>query len=357
MQTFTHNTTKNLLLGFGIWSAYNFLNAGILSIQEKLPYINAWSSTATVNYTMALVSIPLWFLCNKFPFRRSKILPFFGFHLVSAVLFAALSISIAFSIYWLVFGEFLVKILLSRGIHMWQFLDGLTKYGLLVGIFYTVSFYKKFKEKELKETELNLLAKNMELQNLKSQINPHFLFNALNSVNALITKSPEKARTMNAKLAQLLRLSLDGYDQKFVTLEQELQFIRNYLDIEKIRFGKKLQVDEQIDDSALDARIPSMLLQPLVENAIKHGISQQARGGTLGLHIRKANKYLNFEIENSCKSPPQKALEKSPNKGIGLKNTVDRLKRLYGDACDLELNNNDCTFKVSFKIPYEKARI
>ena len=277
---------RHIFLGFAIWTAYNFLNAGILSIQEKMPYSLAWRSTAIANYMMALLSIPLWYSCKKFPFNKSSI-RFFGIHFLGSIFFTIVWLSLTYGFYWVTSGEALVKFLFSQGVHMWQFLDGLTKYGLLVGIFYTISFYQKFKEKELKETELKLLTKNMELQNLKSQINPHFLFNALNSVNALMAKNPEKARTMNARLAELLRFSLEGYASKFVTLNQELKFIRNYLDIEKIRFGPRLGVKEEINGDVLEESVPSMLLQPIVENAIKHGISKEAKGGELIIRIFK----------------------------------------------------------------------
>ncbi len=343
---------RNILLGFAIWTAYNFLNAGILSIQENMSYSLAWFSTAVANYMMALLSIPLWYSCKKFPFNKSSNIRFFGIHFLASIFFTLIWLSLTYGFYWVKSGEAVVKFLFSQGVHMWQFLDGLTKYGLLVGIFYTISFYQKFKEKELKETELNLLTKNMELQNLKSQINPHFLFNALNSVNALMAQNPEKARTMNAKLAELLRFSLEGYESKFVTLNQELKFIRNYLDIEKIRFGHKLRINEEISGDVLEEKVPSMLLQPIVENAIKHGISKEAKGGQLTIRIFKKDSLLNFEIANTGKSARNGKLQDCFEKGIGLKNTHERLKRIYGDPFGLELRNlPEEAFTVKIKIP------
>ncbi|MFQ5754198.1 MAG: sensor histidine kinase, partial [bacterium] len=277
-------------------------------------------------------------------------------HIFFSLLFSILWVTITYFIFWLLLGESILRILLAQRVHLWQFLDGFTKYGLLVGIFYTINFYKKFKAKELKEAELSFLAKNMELQNLKSQINPHFLFNALNSVNALMAKAPEKARTMNAKLAQLLRFSLEGYEKKFVTLKQELDFIRDYLDIEKVRFGPKLQVHEEIDAKVLDTKVPSMLLQPIVENAIKHGISRQAKGGELKIQIFPENGLLNLEISNTGKVVSDETLSTLFDKGIGLKNTNERLKRIYGDTFGLELKKLPQNgFSVKIKIPQEQV--
>lgn len=344
---------KPILIGFIIWTAYNFLNAGVLALQQKLLYKYAWISAATQNYIIAIMCIPLWFFCKRFPFTKSRIIWFFSVHFLISLFFSALWLTLTYLSYLLTVEDFLMQLMISERYYLWQLLSGLTMYSLLTGIFYTINFYKKFKEKELRETELKLLTKNMELQNLKSQINPHFLFNALNSVNALMAKNPEKARTMNSKLAQLLRFSLDGYDSKFVTLKQELDFIRNYLDIEQVRFGDKLEIHEEIEESALNAKVPSMLLQPIVENAIKHGISKKTTGSRINIHIFKNDSLLNFEISNSGKPGNEKEISKLLDKGVGLKNTNERLKRIYGDEFGLELNNqNPDIFSVKIKIPH-----
>lgn len=158
---------------------------------------------------------------------------------------------------------------------------------------------------------------------------------------------------MNAKLAELLRFSMEGYDSKFVTLKQELDFIRNYLDIEKVRFGDKLEIYEEIEESVLNAKVPSMLLQPIVENAIKHGISKKTNGGRLNIHIFGNDGLLNLEISNSGKTGNEKEISKLLDKGVGLKNTNERLKRIYGDEFGLELNNqNSGIFSVKIKIPH-----
>jgi len=330
---------RNVLVGFLFWTAYNFLNAGILTIQENLPYLASWISMAIVNYPMAVMSIGLWFLCKKVPFRKHRIPLFLTFHILVGTLFSAVWLAVSYGLRALFYPSGVHRYLIDAGVYLWQFLDGLTKYGFLVGIFYTILFYRQLKEKELRETELSLLAKKMELQNLKSQLNPHFLFNALNSVSALMAKDPEKARTMNAKLAQLLRFSLEGYDERFVTLKQELEFVRNYLEIEKVRFGERLKVREEVAQEALACHVPSMLLQPIVENAVRHGISKQAEGGHLRIQATCQNGVLNLEVANTGKPIPPTALSGFLEQGIGLKNTDARLKRLYGPAFGLQLES------------------
>ncbi|MFQ5630435.1 MAG: sensor histidine kinase [bacterium] len=347
---------QNLLTGFGFWTAYNFLNAGILAIQENLPYPQAWQSAAITNYPMALLSIALWFLCNKVPFSKSKVLPFFATHVLAAIIFTGLWLIACFFLQKLLLPEFVLQYMINMGVYYWLSLDGITKYGFLAGIFYTINFYKKFKEKELRETELSRLAKNMELENLKSQINPHFLFNTLNSVNALMATDPEKARTMNTRLAQLLRFSLEGYDEKFVTLKQELAFIRNYLDIEKVRFGDKLRVCENVASQALNCKVPSMLLQPVIENAIKHGIAKVAGGGELTIQAAQQDGVLRLQVANTGERISEASLAGFMEKGIGLRNTNERLKRLYGETFGLQLKSTQPTgLSVSIQIPQTKA--
>ncbi|MFQ5633452.1 MAG: sensor histidine kinase, partial [bacterium] len=315
-----------------------------------------WNSVAMTNYPMALLSIVLWFFCKKIQFGKSKILPFFAIHILSAAIFTGIWLIACFFIQKLLLPEFVHQYLVKMGVYYWLFLDGITKYGFLAGIFYTINFYKKFKEKELRETELNLLAKNMELQNLKSQINPHFLFNTLNSVNALMATDPEKARTMNTRLAQLLRFSLEGYDEKFVTLKQELAFIRNYLDIEKVRFGDKLSVHTDVARQALNCKVPSMLLQPVIENAIKHGISKVAEGGALTIQATQQNGILSLQVANTGEWISEASLSGFMKKGIGLKNTNERLKRLYGESFGLQLESKQPTgLTVTIRIPQTKA--
>lgn len=343
------------LLGSVISTAYSCLNAGILSIQQGLPFLEALMSSLVSYYILAFLSIPLWYFCQKRPFNKSRMARFFVIHLLGALLFSTVWIVIVFSIYRLTIDPFGFKMIMAQKVYLWQFLDGITKYGLLVGIFYTINFYKKFKEKELRETELGLLTKNMELQNLKSQINPHFLFNTLNSVNALMAKDPEKARTMNAILARLLRFSLDGYDKRFVTLKQELDFIRDYLDIEKVRLGNKLRVHEEIDPKVLQAEVPSMLLQPIVENAIKHGISKEAKEGRLEIHAFLSNGILNLEITNTGKPVSAASVSTFFDQGIGLKNTNARLKRLYGESFGLQFKSvPPNALSVIIKIPQNR---
>jgi len=184
-------------------------------------------------------------------------------------------------------------------------------------------------ERKLKEQERLLLEARLDA--LQRQINPHFLFNTLNSIASLVRMKPELAREMTVKLANILRALLKDHDT-YVPLREELDFTDDYLDIEVVRFGSKLKVEKQIDPRTLDVLVPSILLQPLIENSIKHGIQPRIHGGTVTLRSWLEGKRLVIQVSDDgvgINHKPPGALQKS-NGGIGMKNVQERLDVLYG---------------------------
>jgi two-component system LytT family sensor kinase len=198
---------------------------------------------------------------------------------------------------------------------------------------------------KLEEQERLLLQARMVA--LQNQINPHFLFNTLNSVSSLVRFDPDTAREMIIKLANILRRLLKSSDA-FVPLSEELEFIDNYLDIEVVRFGKsKLQVLKELDPASLEVMIPSMLLQPLVENSIKHGLSSKIGGGRIYLRSRLAGDHLVIEVEDNGVGMGSAILLEKPTglggTGIGMANVAERLKVLYGDAAKMTIDSPEGT--------------
>ncbi|HEY3823727.1 MAG TPA: histidine kinase [Bryobacteraceae bacterium] len=181
-------------------------------------------------------------------------------------------------------------------------------------------------EAKLEEQERLLIQARLEA--LASQINPHFLFNTLNSVSSLIRVNPEQARVMVMRLSRIMRGRLRNQEH-FAPLRDELAFIEDYLSIELVRFGDKLQVVKHIDPATLDMLVPSMLLQPLIENSIKHGISSKIDGGTVTLRTAHNNGRLSIEVEDDGVGIPEADLAGILNKGIGVSNVKERLKVLY----------------------------
>jgi two-component system LytT family sensor kinase len=191
-------------------------------------------------------------------------------------------------------------------------------------------------EHQLVEQEKLLMAAR--IQALSSQINPHFLFNTLNSISSLIRSKPETARILIAKLSNLLRQRLKSRDQ-FVTLGEELQAIDQYLDIELIRFGPQLHVVKDIPDDTLDLIVPSMVLQPLVENSIKHGLTAKLGGGTVTLRAFRQHGQLVLEVADDGFGMSAAQLQNALTAGIGLSNVDERLRVTYGDNHQLRLTS------------------
>ena len=196
---------------------------------------------------------------------------------------------------------------------------------------------------KLEEQERLLLQARMEA--LQNQINPHFLFNTLNSVSSLVRFDPDTARELIIKLATILRRLLSSGDA-FVPLREELEFIDNYLDIEVVRFGRdKLQVAKELEPASLDVMVPSMLLQPLVENSIKHGLASKIEGGSIFLRSRLTDSHLIIEVEDDGVGMGAANLLEKPNglggTGIGMANVAERLKVLYGETARMTIDSHE----------------
>jgi LytS/YehU family sensor histidine kinase len=205
-------------------------------------------------------------------------------------------------------------------------------------------------ESRVAETEalrFQILSREAELRALRAQIHPHFLFNSLNSINALVVSRPEEARRMCVLLADFLRRSLALGARDRVTLAEELALAEDLLAIEKVRFGARLAFTPQVDEAALACQVPPLLLQPLVENAVTHGIAQVIEGGTVRLDARRRGETLLVTIEN----PRDGAAPARAGAGIGIENVRRRLETLYGRDGALRLRAEGDVFHVALELP------
>jgi len=208
-------------------------------------------------------------------------------------------------------------------------------YLFVVASTYAVSYYKSAKEQELRASRLEGQLMQSQLMALKAQLHPHFLFNTLNTISALVREEPEAAERMIARLSDLLRSSLENVGAQEVSLRKELDLVQRYLDIQQVRFEDRLRVNFEIDPGTLDAVVPNLLLQPLVENAIRHGLADRLEGGELAISAHRMNGSLRLAVrDNGCGLPGD-----SMREGVGLSNTRARLRQLYGDAQEIELRN------------------
>jgi two-component system LytT family sensor kinase len=200
---------------------------------------------------------------------------------------------------------------------------------------------------QIKLQEQERLLLHARIAALQNQINPHFLFNTLNSISSLVRLAPDTARELIIKLASILRRLLHSSDA-FVPLQEEIDFIDNYLDIEVVRFGRdKLKVVKELDPASLDVMVPSMLLQPLVENSIKHGLSSKIDGGSIFLRSELSDAHVTIEVEDDGVGMASAQLLERPSGigegGIGMANVAERLKVLYGDTARMTIDSRNGT--------------
>ncbi|HNW52079.1 MAG TPA: histidine kinase, partial [Prolixibacteraceae bacterium] len=240
--------------------------------------------------------------------------------------------------------------------HMKKVLPGKAGLGALIYIliavfYYSFYYYDRLKEKSKEETRLKELITQTQLSELKSQINPHFLFNSLNSVSYLTMAEPEKAQEMVIKLSTFLRYSLKHKENQLVSLSQEMDHIKLYLDIEKVRFGDKLQTVFDISDCNR-CEIPNMILQPLYENAIKYGVYETTKQVVIHTEAKLREGYLVFTISNNY---DQDAVMKK-GEGIGLINIRKRLGLVYGDTTLMSVKNENQIFTVTLTIPQNSKK-
>lgn len=204
-------------------------------------------------------------------------------------------------------------------------------------VYFVILNQRRLRVAEHRQSELARALQAAELRGLKAQLNPHFLFNSLNSVRALIADDPSRAQSAVTQLARTLRYTLASGQDELVTLEQELEIVNDYLGLESLRLGARLRIERDISPEALRVRIPVMLMQTIVENAIKHGVAELPDGGVLQISAQVRNGSLLLEIAN----PRPAALAPNPHSGIGLRNATERLRLLFGAHASLDLDLSD----------------
>jgi LytS/YehU family sensor histidine kinase len=202
-----------------------------------------------------------------------------------------------------------------------------------VSIYFGVHYFWNYRQAEIDNWKLEARAEAARLKALKLQLNPHFFFNSLNSVRALIAKNPDRAQRMVTRLARLLRTTLQVDDVKTVPLAEELSTVRTYLELEKVRFEERLQYEIDATDAARDRPVPFLLVQTLVENAIKHGIAERQGGGTVGIRAKEEDGTLCLRVTNP-------GVLEDESGGTGLSNARERLALLFGDEAALEVQNS-----------------
>src|SRR3989339_1106564 len=260
------NNKKVLATYFVVWFFIFLVQVSVLNFFLNIPILTALLDSAVFNLIYQLFGISLWYTVSFNSLENYNAVKIFLNHIAAAVITSGLWIIAGYYIMSNiitgknVYAEFLLKSL------VWRFLIGILYYTVIIAVDYVIIYYNNFQEKLLREVELNALVKEAELKTLKYQINPHFIFNSLNSISSLTISNPEKAREMTIKLSDFLRSTLSKNEKMKTNLSDELKTIKIYLDIEKTRFEDKFEFVEEIDDTCSEIEVPAMLLQPVFEN-------------------------------------------------------------------------------------------
>jgi LytS/YehU family sensor histidine kinase len=284
---------------------------------------------------------------------------------LSRFLFTHVAGAVVASVVWLVAARILGRMLAGledfRGIdarlsrdYPLLFATGVLLYLLAVGFHYVLLAVEASREAEARVMQASVLAREAELRALKAQVNPHFLFNSLNSISALTASDAPKAREMCILLGDFLRRTLGLGEKAAIPLAEEISLIHAFLAVEKIRYGARLQMEEQIDAETLDAQVPPLLLQPLIENAVGHGIANLVEGGWIKLSAERRDGELSIVVENlfDPEAPPRR------KSGVGLANVRQRLEARYGNRARFATSVDGSCFRVAISLPVEiKERV
>jgi sensor histidine kinase YesM len=318
--------------------AFNYV-ALVEGRQQPFGYILALNLTYWYSWAVLVPGI-LW-MAQRFRFGRQTWRHAAAFHLVGVIAFTAAHVTLTTSARW-----FIRTQVAGLEFDWWMYFQDrfflnfdweMMTYWALVGLSHALDYHRESQERELAAAQLQTQLAEAQLEALQRQLHPHFLFNTLNTISALMHRNVQAADEMLVQLSDLLRLTLDRIGTQQVPLKDEVDFLRKYLEIEQTRFGDRLQVHIDVEPRVLDAPVPNLVLQPLVENAIRHGIAPRISGGRVDVTARQVGGGLTLTVrDNGVGLSPDKLT--AFHEGVGLANTRSRLENLYGDRHRFEFS-------------------
>ncbi len=336
-----------------VWLFIGIALGGVISLSSDTPMANAMLFAIPINLVYAFAAgYSAYYLCRAYPLGSRR---------PAAIALVLMATAIVCGTLWLLLGHAWngLTVLLGAdwaGIIITKQMSalivglGILLYGFAAALHYMVIEFVRAKNAEQRELESLLMAQEAELRMLRTQIDPHFLFNSLNSISALTSQDPKAARRMTIELASFFRQSLGMEAHKKVTLGEEMVLIRHFLGIEQVRFGQRLLVEEVLEEAALACLVPPMIIQPLVENAVKHGICNMPEGGTVRVSARRAGSMLYIRVDNPVDQDTPAAAS-GKGSGIGLTNVRQRLAGAYKHEASIHWGLADNSFGVEIAMP------
>ncbi|MBI4902093.1 MAG: histidine kinase [Acidobacteria bacterium] len=348
---------RRLIFYFAAWLPVSGLLTMFYQQAGQMPWWAAGVLAILLSIVFAMICLSAWYLCRWMPVSEQHIVRSLAGPGVTAAVAAAIWVLASRAIAAMLASTTAWELLeekTARG-ETWLWASGVLLYLLSMSMGYLMLEVEAARASRLREAEALTMAREAELRALRQQVNPHFLFNSLNSISALVGMDKAKAREMCALLADFLRLSLGVGDRRFIPLREELGLIRRYLAIEQVRFGERLRFEEQVADAALSVAVPPLLLQPLVENAVKHGVAQSIHGGLIRLEAETTEGELTVAVVNTFEQDEGSSV-RPKGAGVGLANIEKRLATLYGDTARLHARTDGEMFRAEIRLLREAVK-
>ena len=347
------------MVGFVLWTLLAFLTAaGAHLYLSSTPTPISWSQllawNLTVSFVWSLLTPLVYELSRRYSLDRAGWKLSFPIHIVASIILAFIGAVAMVALNPLVTWTKEPSVPFFAHVLSRTLMD-IPRYWYVLLITQAIAFYGKYQERQLLSSQLEAQLANAQLEVLKIQLEPHFLFNTLNSIAALARHDGEAAEHMTLQLADLLRLSLDGVGVHEVPLHQELTFLQKYIDIQQVRFHDRLRVETEIDPCTLATLVPNLILQPIVENAIRHGIGPRRGPGLIRISAWRDRDDVWMEIRDNG-TGLTRGRGVLPPEGVGLRNTRSRLQQLYNDDHAMVLEDapgGGCTVKI--RVPYRTS--
>lgn len=343
------SNSRHIFLTLLVWLMVACLLASILVMTNAAQWKNALLFTVPCCWVFGFVSASAYFVSRSLPINKRRFLMvaglFGGAAIISGIVWVL--ICIGWNQLTLLLHEEWAGIAINKHVSVLLFIAGCLLYLLSILAYDVLYAFEKIHQAQKNEAESVILARDAELQMLRTQINPHFLFNSLNSISALTAIDAVGARNMTIELAQFFRQTLAISEKKEISLADEIALCNHFLSIEKIRFGKKLQCEMDIHPLSASCMIPPMLIQPLLENAIKHGIRDLDGGGTIQLKTLVRDQWLFISLENPFDSNAKAA----QGNGTGLSNLHARLNSIYENRAHVTWKKTDNQFRIEIALP------
>jgi two-component system, LytTR family, sensor kinase len=346
-------------LVFGIWTLIGLFDAAQVYLWGQMANKpTSWWCALVIGvvdwYVLAALTPLVYLLARRFRFERGQRTRDVLLHVIASGLCALVVLGVSVPVVDAVPCQLKQPIELPEMFQRYffsKFQLYVLVYWVVVGITHALGYYQKYRERELQAAELRARLAQSQLQVLKMQLHPHFLFNTLHAISALMHQDVEVADRMIARLGELLRSALESGGTQEVPLRQELEFIKPYLEIEQARLGPRLTVQLEVTPEALEAQVPNLLLQPLVENAIRHGIAPRNAPGRIAIRARRERDCLRLQVSDNGIG-----LSSNYQEGVGVANTRARLQQLYGEAQRFEMGRGpDGGLVVTVAVPFHTA--